>query len=563
MSRKVIAVAAATLVALAAVAVSGPVWSAPADRDGKAAAQRSQSTPSKTQKKKSTDRPPGAPVPGQATSGAAAPVKIDVAAMRTAQTRLAVKLVEALQKETPEAANLMVSPGSLAMVSGLIALGADAKLEAALARMLGFTEALGFAEAASPPAAPDKPTGKAEKPRKGDKSKKTAKAGPARTLPPPVDFASVRAITAAVMADKSIADVLSVADAIWIDPAMTPKESVLAAVTAAGGEVFRDPLGSPESLAKINGWVGEKTRGLIPALLDRAPADPGLVAVNALYFKDRWKTAFAPGRTRPAPFTRADGSTVEVPMMAGTIDGTPMRSDDTFVAVELGYQSPRFGLVLVTSKEKPLPSSGFAPVADWLSGRDFAATAVEVSLPRIALDQRAGLLPALDALGLKEGRASPTALDGFGPGQRISDVIQKAVLRIDETGTEAAAATAVLTVRSALRNQNPRVFFDKPFWFALRDRDTGVVLLAGYVGDPSRAVATAAAAPAPEPTAPPAAAPPEGPPPAVDQPTPEEPAAAPPSPTQAPPIETPVIEAPAPAEAAPPAEPAPRADAAR
>ena len=166
MSRKVIAVAAATLVALAAVAVSGPVWSAPADRDGKAAAQRSQSTPSKTQKKKSTDRPPGAPVPGQATSGAAAPVKIDVAAMRTAQTRLAVKLVEALQKETPEAANLMVSPGSLAMVSGLIALGADAKLEAALARMLGFTEALGVAQAAPPPAAPANPAGKAEKPRK-------------------------------------------------------------------------------------------------------------------------------------------------------------------------------------------------------------------------------------------------------------------------------------------------------------------------------------------------------------------------------------------------------------
>lgn len=557
MSRKVIAVAAATLVALAAVAVSGPVWSAPADRDGKAAAQRNSSPASKAlPKKKSADRPPGAPVASQAT-----PVKIDVAAMRTAQTRLAVRLVEALQKETPEAANLMVSPGSLAMVSSLIALGADAKLEAALARVLGFTEV------AAAPAAPDTPAGKTEKPRKGDKARKSAKPGPARTLPPPVDFASVRTITAAVMADKSLADVLSVADAIWIDPAMTPKEPVLAAVTAAGGEVFRDPLGSPESLAKINGWVSEKTRGLIPTLLDRAPADPGLVAVNALYFKDRWKTAFAPGRTRPAPFTRADGSTVEVPMMAGAIDATPMRSDDTFVAVELGYQSPRFGLVLVTSKEKPLPASGFAPVTDWLSGRDFAAATVELSLPRLALDQRAGLLPALDALGLKEGRASPTALDGFGPGQRLSDVIQKSVLKIDETGTEAAAATAVLTVRSALRNQNPRIVFDKPFWFALRDRDTGVVLIAGYVGDPSRAVATAAAAPVPEPSAEPAAtpaaAPPEAPPAAVDQPTPEQPATAPLSPTQAPPVETPATQAPAPAEASPPAEQAPRTDAPR
>ncbi|MDC7986678.1 serpin family protein, partial [Rhodoplanes sp. TEM] len=476
MSSRVIAAAVVAALSLPlALPPGGPFAAAPA-----AAAPAERSDKAKPVRKKTTERPPGAPAAAKRSAAAVpAPVPVDVAGMRTAQTRLAVRLVEALQKETPEAANLVVSPGSLAMVATLIALGADAPLQAALARTLGFVDG-GAAPAA---AAPEKAAreAKSKKPRKGDKAAVAA-------APPPVDFAAVRAIVAGVQADKGLAEVLAVADAIWIDPAMTPKPSVLAAVAAAGGEVFREPLGTPESLARINAWVGERTRGAIPAMLDRVPADPGLVAVNALYFKDRWRTAFAPGRTRPAPFTRADGSTVEVPLMMGTIEAVPMRSDDSFVAIELGYATPRFGLVLLGSKDKPLPASGFAPVADWLSGRDFAAATVDVALPRLALAERAALLPALDALGLKAGRTSPTALDGFGPGQRIAEVIQKTVLKIDEAGTEAAAATAVTTVRSALRSQNSRAVFDKPFWFALRDRDTGVVLLAGYVGDPGRAV---------------------------------------------------------------------------
>ncbi|RAI35212.1 serpin family protein, partial [Rhodoplanes roseus] len=458
-------------------------------------ADRSDGKPAGVRKPKSTERPPGAPAtqkqrsdkPAAPPTGSAV-IAIDPAGMLAAQSRLAVRLVAGLQTEKPDAANLVVSPASLAMVMTLIDLGADARMKAALARTLAFVGDV-------PAAKPGPRAAENQKGRKGDRGRTAA------ASPPAPDLAGLRTIVSTLQSDKDLAEALSVANAIWIDPAAKPKDATLAAVTAAGGEVFREPLGTPAALAAINGWVREKTRGMIPAMLDRVPADPGLVAIDALYFKDRWRTAFAASRTRPAPFTRLDGSAVDVPMMAGTIEAAPMRSDDDVVAVELAYTNPRFALVLLTSKDKPRRAADFGAALRWLDGRDFAPAAVDLSLPRIKLEERAELLPVLDALGLKEARMSPTALEGFGPGQRIADVIQKTVLTIDEAGTEAAAATAVVTVRSAIRTQNVRVAFDRPFWFALRDRDTGMVLLAGYVGDPGRAMATAAAAPEPPPAA--------------------------------------------------------------
>ncbi|RAI27333.1 serpin family protein, partial [Rhodoplanes serenus] len=523
MSARVIAIPSACLSILVSVLVSALLLAGPA---GPAAAQADPSAtmpaakpagkPAPAARKKTADRPPGAPaaakgVPakrssagdaksravkpataagaGAAGAAAATSATTDPAAMLAAQSRLAVRLVDALRKETPDAANLVVSPGSLAMVMALIDLGADDRLRAALARTLAFVD-----DAAAPPGTAADRKASAHK---GDRT--------AASQTPPADLAAVRRLAQALRSDPAAAEVLSVADALWIDPAANPKEPTLAAVAAAGGTVFRERLGDPATLARINGWVGEKTRGLIPTILDRVPADAGLVAVNALAFKDRWRTAFAEARTRPAPFTRLDGSTVEVPLMTATFEAVPMRSDERFVAAELGYAHERFALVLLTSRDAPQPAAAFAPVAGWLSGDGFAAGPADVALPRLALAERAELLPALDALGLKAGRASPTALAGFAPGQRIAEVIQKTVLKIDESGTEAAAATAVVTVRSATRPSHPRLAFDKPFWFALRDKVTGLVLLAGYVGDAGRAVATAAASPEP-PAVPPASA---------------------------------------------------------
>jgi serpin B len=121
---------------------------------------------------------------------------------------------------------------------------------------------------------------------------------------------------------------------------------------------------------------------------------------------------------------------------------------------------------------------------NWLAGEGFTSGQVELAMPRFQLNGKVELLPALDALGLKAARASPTALQGFSPvPQRISQITQRTYLQVDEAGAEAAAATAVLTVRSAFRTE--KISIDKPFLFALRDRVSGLILMAGYVGSPS------------------------------------------------------------------------------
>jgi serpin B len=141
-------------------------------------------------------------------------------------------------------------------------------------------------------------------------------------------------------------------------------------------------------------------------------------------------------------------------------------------------------MVLVSTKEKPARAGDFGPVMNWLAGEGFAPGQVELAMPRFRLNGKVELLPALDALGLKAARASRTALQRFSPvPQRISQITQGTYLQVDEAGTEAAAATAVLTVRSAFRTE--KISIDKPFLFALRDRVSGLILMAGYVGSPS------------------------------------------------------------------------------
>jgi serine protease inhibitor len=100
------------------------------------------------------------------------------------------------------------------------------------------------------------------------------------------------------------------------------------------------------------------------------------------------------------------------------------------------------------------------------------------------LDARAELLPALDALGLEEARRSPRALEAFGKGTLLSRVLQRAMIDVDEEGAEAAAATAAMATRSLKAEVTLQMNVDKPFVFALRDRDSGAILIAGYVGRP-------------------------------------------------------------------------------
>jgi serine protease inhibitor len=363
-----------------------------------------------------------------------------------AQLRLGSNLVGSLAGSATPSRNIIISPASLAMVMGTLDIGASDDMRAAIQHTIGFT----------------------------------ATSNPTRDL-----LAGVRSSASSILQLSSKAGTLGIANVIVFDPSSRPSDSAARKLAAAEVEVAIDDLSDPEVISRMNAWVEDRTRGHIPSVLHDAPLDAGLVAINALYSKGRWKLPFNLTRTRSENFYPAGGEAIIVPMMH--CDGHfSFRRDSQFTAVELSYAEADYKLVVVTCRGAPSSFSELAEASSWLGGEGFRLQAGELSLPRFSMSHSEDLLPAVDALGLAVARKAPEALIGFGAQQTIAQLIQKTEILVNEEGTEATAATAAMTSRSAtFTNEYVKMIVDKPFIFALRDQSTGFVLIEGYVARPS------------------------------------------------------------------------------
>ncbi len=364
--------------------------------------------------------------------------------LAASQARLAWELIERLSKH--DNADSTVSPSSLAFVFAVIGEGADPAMKAAILKALGF----GAFEA-----------------------EKT--------------FDALAKARATLAADNG--GLFQSADRLVFAPGSPPAPEVRARLDAQGVAHSEADLSKPEAIAEIDAWVKEVTKGAIPEILGAPLEKASFVALNALHFKGRWKTPFNKQLTAPAPFIGADGKSAEVAMMRLSAAERAFRTDKNFIGVDLPFAGERFSLVVVTTKDKPAPAKDFAQVGDWLSGTGFGPRKGDIALPRFKLSERSEPLAALDALGLAKGRRSPTALEGFGKRTSLSQVVQRAMIEVDEEGAEAAAATAVMATRTLEEDDSLHMVVDKPFIFALRDRTSGLILVAGYVGRAPKAKA--------------------------------------------------------------------------
>lgn len=289
---------------------------------------------------------------------------------------------------------------------------------------------------------------------------------------------------------------LVAADSLWAQRG----EPLLPAYVKAASETFgaavesvdfaRDPAGS---LLAINGRVSRDTNGLIPSLLN--PADlvppPSLVLVNTLYLKAPWAIPFSAEATHPAPFHTSGGKPQPVPTMRQTASlpyaeakdvqvlGLPYKGDDLAMVVLL----PRAVDGLDTLEAGLTP----ATLDGWVAALSSRKVAVE--LPKFKVKTAVELSEPLKALGIRRAFTNSADFGGI-DGRRdlaISKVIHQVVVDVDEAGTEAAAATAVLMPRSAAISDPPVVFrADHPFLYLIRDVKTGAILFLGRVADPAR-----------------------------------------------------------------------------
>jgi serine protease inhibitor len=360
-----------------------------------------------------------------------------------AQGRLGFSLLSGLAKTRRAGENVVLSPASLAAVLSLLDVGADAKMRVALHKAMGFE-------------GPDNKT-----------------AGG--------DLTELRNAVRDLL--RSTDGPLLLASSVVIDPEAKPKPEAIAQMRALGAEITLADVRRPEVMKAINDWVAARTKGRIPSILDAPPAQ-GAVALNALYFKDFWQRQFEKSATQSKSFYGI-GASAEVPMMRQTARHS-FRHDDRFVAVDLGYRTSRYSFVVVTTNDKPAPAAEFASVASWLDGRGFRAGNVRLELPRFTATDNAGLLPILANMGFREGLASPTAFSGLAQAPlTISGIQQRTFLTVDEEGTEASAVTGVMmTTRMGDIGEVP-VLVDKPFLFALRDKESGLIIMSGYIGKPA------------------------------------------------------------------------------
>ncbi|MBN1152844.1 MAG: serpin family protein [Dehalococcoidia bacterium] len=287
---------------------------------------------------------------------------------------------------------------------------------------------------------------------------------------------------------------LNVVNAIWgqKDYAfLSDYLDVLARNYGAGLRVL-DFEGQPEpSRETINRWVEEQTESRIKDLIPQGAIDTmtRLVLTNAVYFNAAWESQFHEDATVDGAFHLIDGGQVTVPMMRQT-DSFAYGRGDGFQAIELPYDGGEMSMVIILPDAGQLNELEDSLDAEMLANTIGAVqlTRVALTMPRFAMESSFNLNDALSALGMVSAFAPGVADFSGMDGTRdlyISDVVHKAFVDVDESGTEAAAATAVIVGTTSMPADPLAVTIDRPFLFLIRDIETGTILFLGRVMNPA------------------------------------------------------------------------------
>ncbi len=259
------------------------------------------------------------------------------------------------------------------------------------------------------------------------------------------------------------------------------------AVNYGAGMRVLDFAAAPEaSRATINDWVEDRTEDRIQDLLPEGSVTSStrLVLANAIYFSAAWATPFETSATADRPFKLAGGAEIAVPTLhqdaeLGYGEGAGFR------AAELPYDGDQLSMVVVLPDDLDAFEDGLDAQRLEQVLASLTPHQLELSLPKFKFDAPLGLKDILIELGMEDAftaRADFSRIDGARD-LMITDVLHKGFVAIDERGTEAAAATAVIFEDTSVP-ERATLAVDRPFFFLIRDRPTGAILFVGRVVDP-------------------------------------------------------------------------------
>lgn len=328
---------------------------------------------------------------------------------------------------------------------------------------------------------------------------------------------------------------LKVANALWGDQAYAFNPGYIDTISKHYGT---DGVNSvdfqknyPAAAKRINDWAAKHTNQRIKDLVPEEGSPlTRLILTNAIYFKGEWAEPFDVESTEDLPFMFANGKSAKTPIMYGMLktaryaafnaDGslfnTPMKvpvDDDAkqparypgakgFAIAELPYKGDELSMVLIAPNSATgLPAIEKLLTQDLLNGwiGKLKKRETGVYLPKLKLETRYMLADTLKAMGIKQAFTRPTpkggadftgisASENFADRLWIGNVIHKTFLQINEKGTEAAAATAVIMDGGGIPKMipfEPEFNADRPFIFLIRDKQTGTILFMGRMMDPT------------------------------------------------------------------------------
>ncbi len=296
---------------------------------------------------------------------------------------------------------------------------------------------------------------------------------------------------------------LSVADALWAEKDENFLPTYLKLVQTNYGAGFHpvDFKTAPENVrATINQWVEKQTNDKIQNLLGPGTVTPlaRLILTNAIYFKAAWADQFSKSATEDKDFHLSASKTVHAPTMYNSGGYSYLRGP-SFQALSMPYEKGEISmLILLPDNVDGLPalerSLSVGNLSRWMASLSYQHEVI-VYLPKFKITQQFELSSTLKGLGMKTAFDSNSADFSGMTGDKslvISAAIHKAYIDLDENGTEAAAATAVVMEMATAMPQRtpppPPIYFtaDHPFLFLIEDNTSGAILFMGRVTDPTK-----------------------------------------------------------------------------
>lgn len=282
---------------------------------------------------------------------------------------------------------------------------------------------------------------------------------------------------------------VNIANSIWIDNKINVNELF----KNTSEKYFNAAVNSTElstATEEINRWCSRETNGRINNIIDHLPGTSQMAIVNALWFKGQWVFPFMKKATSKRKFRKADGKAIVVDMMKGACFAH-YYEDDFMQATARVFENLKYSMFFILPRKGVSIDAAIERIAlvcnsDFVNGKKYY---FEIEVPKFKIEFGTNIMPILEEMGIKTAFTGKADFGGISDTELfIDNIIQKNYISIDETGVEAAGATAIMRCGfiPPPPEKEKRIRLDRPFIFAIRENSSGTILFMGRVGNPNK-----------------------------------------------------------------------------